>query len=162
MRFRTEALASQQRLARYARAHYNPRLVGGEGHLEVAKHIHAAVHRQAHMVVSIKPFGCLPSTQSDGVQSRVLVELPDSIFIPIETSGDGEVGVHSRLQMKLYEAKARAREEMRRVLDAHGLSLARVHTLAGERVHLQRALQWLPHRHVGTAANFAEKVARQL
>ena len=158
--FRTAPLPSQRMLARYARAYYNPRIVGGEGHLEVAQHIRAAVDRQAHMVISIKPFGCLPSTQSDGVQSRVGADFTDSLFIPIETSGDGEVNVRSRLQMTLFEAKARARDEVRGALQQHGVTIEAVRQYARCHAHLMRPLQRLPHHYAGTAANFIAKVAR--
>ncbi|MBI4715813.1 MAG: hypothetical protein HY760_07760, partial [Nitrospirae bacterium] len=77
--------------------------------MEVGKHILTFQEKKAHLVLSVKPFGCMPSTQSDGVQARVVTDLPDSLFLPIETSGDGEVNFKSRIQMKLYEAKQRAR-----------------------------------------------------
>jgi predicted nucleotide-binding protein (sugar kinase/HSP70/actin superfamily) len=160
MGFGTAPLPSQRMLHRYARDYYNPRIVGGEGHLEVAHRIHAAVDRQAHMIVSIKPFGCLPSTQSDGVQSRVAADFADSLFIPIETSGDGEVNVRSRLQMTLFEAKARARDEAHGTLRRHGLTIEAVREYARCHAHLMRPLQRLPHHYAGTAANFIAKVAR--
>ena len=56
--------------------------------------------KHAHMVISLKPFGCMPSTMSDGVQSKVVADYQDAIFLPVETSGDGEVNVRSRVQMK--------------------------------------------------------------
>ena len=43
------------------------------------------------MVLSLKPFGCLPSSQSDGVQSAVISKFRDMIYLPVETSGEGEV-----------------------------------------------------------------------
>ena len=82
------------------------------------------------MVTSIKPFGCMPSTQSDGVQSKVISDLKESIFLPIETSGDGEVNVKSRVQMKLYEAKVRAREELGEALERHGVTVEEVRSFA--------------------------------
>jgi hypothetical protein len=87
----TEDLASQRELARLARPFYDPLSRGGEGHLEVAKNVYYTVTRRCHMVLSLKPFGCMPSTQSDGVQSAVVNQFPDMIFAPIETSGEGEV-----------------------------------------------------------------------
>ena len=45
----------------------------------------------AHMVLSLKPFGCMPSTQSDGAQSAVVNLYKDMIYLPIETSGEGEI-----------------------------------------------------------------------
>ena len=63
------------------------------------------------MVLSLKPFGCMPSTQSDGVQSAVSNHYKNMIFLPIETSGEGDVNAHSRVQMALGEAKAKAKAE---------------------------------------------------
>ena len=57
------------------------------------------------MVLSLKPFGCMPSTQSDGVQSAVADQFKDMIYLPIETSGEGEINAHSRVQMALGEAQ---------------------------------------------------------
>jgi predicted nucleotide-binding protein (sugar kinase/HSP70/actin superfamily) len=158
----TDPLVSQDEMAARAEAYYNPRLGGGEGHMEVGKHILAFEKRKAHMVTSIKPFGCMPSTQSDGVQSKVVSALKDSIFIPIETSGDGEVNVKSRVQMKLYEAKVRAREEFARALDDHGLTVEEVRAYVAAHPELRRPMQKLPHEYTGTAANFVAKVAREM
>ncbi len=158
----TELLVSQRRLARYAREYYDVRIVGGEGHLEVAKHVLAMLEKRAHMVVSVKPFGCMPSTQSDGIQSRVVADIKDSIFIPIETSGDSEVSVRSRLQMTLHEAKAKARAEVQQALDDYGISLERIRAYVRRHRQLQRPLQRLPHGYAGTAANFIAKVAPRI
>jgi hypothetical protein len=130
--------------------------------MEVGKHILAILEKKAHMVTSIKPFGCMPSTQSDGVQSKVVSKLKDSIFIPIETSGDGEVNVKSRVQMKLFEAKVRAREELQRALDEHGVTLEEVQAYVAHHPELRRPMQKLPHRYVGTAPNFVAKVAARM
>ncbi|WP_456418962.1 hypothetical protein [Thermovibrio sp.] len=109
--FRPKPLPSQKLLAELAKPYFDYMVVGGEGHLEVAKHVYSVKYKKAHMVVSVKPFGCMPSTQSDGAQVKVLADYPHSIFISVETSGDGEVNVKSRVQMKLYEAKRAAKEE---------------------------------------------------
>ena len=126
--------------------------------MEVGKHILSFKKKDAHMVTSIKPFGCMPSTQSDGVQSKVVSDLKESIFLPIETSGDGEVNVKSRVQMKLYEAKVRAREEVAEALAKHGVTIEDVQQYAREHPDLMRSTQRLPHRYVSVAANFIEKV----
>ena len=123
--FRPKSLPSQKLLSQLSAPYFEHFVVGGEGHLEVAKHVYSVKYKKAHMVVSVKPFGCMPSTQSDGAQVKVLSDYPDSIFISIETSGDGEVNVKSRLQMKLYEAKKAAQEEVDRVLKE--LSLTHSH-----------------------------------
>lgn len=160
--FRTTPLVSQKELAEAAGDYYDIRIGGGEGHMEVGKHILTFKKREAHMVASIKPFGCMPSTQSDGVQSKVVSDLKESIFLPIETSGDGEVNVKSRVQMKLYEARVRARDEVDDALRRHGLAIEEVRAFAAGQPRLLRPTQSLPHRYVSTAANFVEKVAWQM
>ena len=71
------------------------------------------------MVLALKPFGCMPSSQSDGVQSAVINKFKDMIFLPIETSGEGEVNAHSRVQMALGEAKVKAKTRIRAVPEVH-------------------------------------------
>ena len=45
--------------------------------MEVGKLIQSVKHRKAHMVVSVKPFGCMPSSGvSDGVQSLITEKYP--------------------------------------------------------------------------------------
>jgi hypothetical protein len=106
--------------------------------------------------------GCMPSTQSDGVQSKVVAKLKDSIFIPIETSGDGEVNIKSRVQMKLFEAKVKAREEFQRALDEHGVTLEEVRAYLEQHPKLRRPTLKLPHVYVGRAADFVALVAEQM
>jgi hypothetical protein len=117
-----------------------------------------------HMVLSLKPFGCMPSTQSDGVQSAVVNQYKDMIYLPIETSGEGEINAHSRVQMALGEAKVKAREEMERVLERTGLTLEEVRAYAEEHPELQDPLYKVPHATgvVGAAANFVVHVAERM
>jgi hypothetical protein len=75
-------LLDMQELAALAQPYYHRFARGGEGHLEVAKNIYYTVHKKAHMVLSLKPFGCMPSSQSDGVQSAVMNHSTDMIFLP--------------------------------------------------------------------------------
>lgn len=149
---RTDPLAPQALIARYARPYYCTDLRGGEGHMEVGKHVYAFRHRQAHLVLSVKPFGCMPSTMSDGVQYKVLDELTGSLFLPLETTGDGEVLARSRVQMVLFEARAAARREFAEALAASGLTLEEVH----RRVRARGAgppVSARSRRWVGTAAS---------
>jgi len=104
-------LANQYEMQRLAHPYYNSRAAGGEGHLEVAKNIYYHNKSLSHFVLCLKPFGCMPSTQSDAAQSAVISHFKDMIFLPIETSGEGDVNAHSRVQMALGEAKAKARRE---------------------------------------------------
>lgn len=107
-----EKLSDQYLLASLADAYYNSHAKGGEGHLEVAKSIYYTKNYLAHMILSVKPFGCLPSTQSDGVQALVTAKYPEMIFLPIETSAEGEINAYSRLQMALSEAKQKCNLEI--------------------------------------------------
>ncbi len=154
-------LTDQYELQRLGHPFYNSRAGGGEGHLEVAKNIYYSNKDLCHMVLSLKPFGCMPSTQSDGAQSAVVNLYKDMIYLPIETSGEGEVNAHSRVQMALGEAKVKAKQEMARVLEETGLTLEQVRDYANEHAELQSGLYKLPHYKgvIGTAASFVKHVA---
>ena len=104
-------LLNQYHLQKLGHPYYHSRAQGGEGHLEVAKNIYYSQNNMAHMVLSLKPFGCMPSTQSDGVQSAVVNAYPEMIFLPVETSGEGEINARSRVQMSLSEASDKAHTE---------------------------------------------------
>ena len=98
---------------------YNSRAGGGEGHLEVAKNIYYSNKDMCHMVLSLKPFG----HALHPVRRRPVVvvnQYKDMIYLPVETSGEGEINAHSRVQMALGEAKVKAREEMERILEQTG------------------------------------------
>ena len=150
-------LVPQSELSRLAHPFYHQLARGGEGHMEVGKNIFYTVNHLCHMVLALKPFGCMPSTQSDGVQSRVVSKFKDMIFLPIETSGEGEVNAHSRVQMALAEAKAKARAEFEGVLQKTGKSLDDIREYVAEHPELRRGLYKVPHRDgiAGTAAQFA-------
>ncbi len=157
-------LVSQYELQRVAHPYYNSRASGGEGHLEVAKNIYYSNHELAHMVLSLKPFGCMPSTQSDGAQSAVVAHYKDMIYLPIETSGEGEINAHSRVQMALGEAKAKAKLEFKTVLENIGKSADDLRAYVNEHPEMQRALYKVPKYKgvIGTAANFAIDVAGKM
>jgi predicted nucleotide-binding protein (sugar kinase/HSP70/actin superfamily) len=148
-------------LARLAAPYYNVFARGGEGHMEVAKNIYYTVHKKAHMVLSLKPFGCMPSSQSDGVQSAVMNHFKDMIFLPIETSGEGEINAHSRVQMALGEAKAKARTEFAQALAATGRSIDDIRGYVDAHPILRRPFYQVPHVDgmTGTAAMFVRHVS---
>jgi len=161
--FKIDPLPDQQKLADYAHDYYNTYLGGGEGHLEVAKNVLVNEEEHAHMVLSLKPFGCMPSTMSDGVQSRVVADYKDAIYVPIETSGDGELIAKSRVQMKLYEAKMRARQEFADVLKSTDITLDHVKGYIDENPERRSAMRMPPqHEKIGTAANFVTSVAKDV
>ncbi len=150
-------LVPQKELSRLAHPFYHQLARGGEGYMEVGKNVYYTVNHLCHMVLALKPFGCMPSTQSDGVQSRVVNKFKDMIFLPVETSGEGEVNAHSRVQMALAEAKAKARAEFDSVFAQTGKSLDDLQAYVEEHPELKHALYPVPHRAgiAGTAAQFA-------
>jgi predicted nucleotide-binding protein (sugar kinase/HSP70/actin superfamily) len=154
-------LVPQQELARLAHPFYHQLARGGEGHMEVGKNVYYTVNHLCHMVLALKPFGCMPSTQSDAVQSRVVSQYKDMIFLPIETSGEGEVNAHSRVQMALAEARAKARAEFESVLEKTGKPLDDLRAYVADHPELKRALYKVPHRDgvAGAAAQFAWHVS---
>jgi predicted nucleotide-binding protein (sugar kinase/HSP70/actin superfamily) len=154
--FMPHELANQLELQRLGHPFYNSRVEGGEGHLEVAKNIYYVNKDLCHMVLSLKPFGCMPSTQSDGVQSAVTSMFKDMIFIPIETSGEGDINAHSRVQMALGEAKAKAKLEFSKCLDETGYALDEIKAYVEAHEYLQKPFYRVSHRKgvIGVAANF--------
>jgi predicted nucleotide-binding protein (sugar kinase/HSP70/actin superfamily) len=149
-------LVSQTVLANLAAPYYHPLARGGEGHLEVGKSIYYTQQGLSHMVLSLKPFGCMPSIQSDGVMAAVLARHKEMIFLPIETSGEGEINAYSRVLMALTEARVRAKEEFEQALNSTGRSLPDIRNYVADHPDLRRALYLVPRRRgvAGTAANF--------
>ncbi len=157
-------LTDQYELQRLGHPFYNSRAGGGEGHLEVAKNIYYSNKDLAHMVLSVKPFGCMPSTQSDGAQSAVVSHYKDMIYLPIETSGEGDVNAHSRVQMALGEAKVRAKNEMKRILDEAGVTIEEVQEFSREHPEMLEPMYKFGHTKgvVGVAANFVLHAAERI
>src|SRR5271157_377339 len=157
-------LADQYELQRLGHPFYNSRAGGGEGHLEVAKNIYYSNKDLAHMVLSVKPFGCMPSTQSDGAQSAVVSNYKDMIYLPVETSGEGEINAHSRVQMALGEAKNKAKKEFAAALEQTGLTLDQCRAWVEAHPETRRPLYHVPHTKgvVGSAANFVMHIAERL
>jgi predicted nucleotide-binding protein (sugar kinase/HSP70/actin superfamily) len=154
-------MVSQYELARLAEPYWNWRTSSGESHLEIAENIYYHQRHLCHMVLSVKPFTCMPSTQSDGVQAKVVERFPGMIFLPIETSGDGEVIAHSRVQMALGTARAKARKEWSKALERTGRPVEELKAFADDHPEIKRPTYPVPHHHgvVGRAANFALHVA---
>ncbi len=149
-------LVSQAELARLAHPFYHTLAQGGEGHQEVGKNVYYSANHLCHLVLALKPFGCLPSSQSDGVQSAVVNRFPEMIFLPVETSGEGEINAHSRVQMALGEAKSKAKLEFQRALASTGKRLETIKGFVDQRPELRDPLYPVPQRQgiAGIAANF--------
>jgi predicted nucleotide-binding protein (sugar kinase/HSP70/actin superfamily) len=114
-------LPDMDHIAEISHRFYDNNLRGGEGHMEVGKLIHNVVDQKVNMTLSIKPFGCMPSSAvSDGVQSLITELYPSAIFLPIETNGDGAVNVYSRVQMQLFKARQAAEKEVQEALAQTG------------------------------------------
>jgi predicted nucleotide-binding protein (sugar kinase/HSP70/actin superfamily) len=153
-------LPDMDHIARLADEHYDNELRGGEGHMEVGKVIDNVQSHHAHMIVSVKPFGCMPSSGvSDGVQSLITARHPDTIFCAIETSGDGKVNVQSRVQMMLFRAHERARAEFDQAVRDSGLTLDELRARAARHPSAKSALYHPPHHRAGTGANLVRELA---
>jgi predicted nucleotide-binding protein (sugar kinase/HSP70/actin superfamily) len=147
-------------IARISHEYYNNDLRGGEGHMEVGKLIMNVVHSKAHMTLSVKPFGCMPSAGvSDGVQSAITEKFPGTIFCPVETSGDGRVNFYSRVQMYLFKAKQAAAAELERACAEHGVTMEQVRAYLGKHPGYASALHKAPHAYAGNAADIVAEVA---
>ena len=157
----THRLAPQGELARMAHPFYHSLARGGEGHLEVGKNVYYTTHGLCHMVLALKPFGCMPSSQSDGVQSAVVNRFPEMIFLPIETSGEGEINAHSSMQMALGEAKIKAKAEFEQALASTGKKLDEIKAYVAKHRQLRSPFYPVPRRQgiAGVAANFVLHVS---
>jgi hypothetical protein len=83
------------------------------------------------------------------------------IYLPIETSGEGEVNAHSRVQMALGEAKTKAKTEFLEALASTGKRIDDIRSFVKQHSELSRPLYPVP-RHPGTAgvaANFVLHVS---
>lgn len=152
-------LPDMDAVAKIAHQHYDNLLRGGEGHMEVGKVIQNVVNNKVNMTVSVKPFGCMPSSSvSDGVQSLVTELYPKAIFLPIETTGDGAVNVYSRIQMQLFKARKAAEKELEEALAQHGLSKEEFEEKALVDHRFRSALHRSPHEAGCTAADLAHEM----
>lgn len=154
-------LPDMDEIAELAKSSYGNEVRGGEAHMEVGKLIHFVEDKLNHMTLSVKPFGCMPSSGvSDGVQSLIGAWYPEAIFLPIETTGDGAVNVYSRVQMMLFKARQKAREEFQDALNEVGMDEETFRKRMKGSRRYSRSL-WNPsHKVAGTATNFVYAVGR--
>ncbi|MCH7701653.1 MAG: activator of (R)-2-hydroxyglutaryl-CoA dehydratase [Planctomycetes bacterium] len=156
------ALVNQNELVRLGHPYYNAKSGGGEGHLEVAKNIYYCNKELAHMVLSLKPFGCMPSAQSDGAQAAVISNFKDMIFLPIETSGEGDINAHSRVQMALGEAKFKCKAEFKEAVARTGYTIDQIRKYVATHRELRRPLQHVAKQKgiISKAGNFVIQVGK--
>ncbi|MEO8876371.1 MAG: 2-hydroxyglutaryl-CoA dehydratase, partial [Polyangiaceae bacterium] len=153
-------LPDMKKMAEISHEYYNNDLRGGEGHMEVGKLIMNVLGAKAHMTLSVKPFGCMPSAGvSDGVQSAISEKFPGTIFCPVETSGDGRVNFYSRVQMYLFKAKQAAVAEYERALEEHGVTREEVRTFLEANPKFNRSLHKPEHAYAGICADIVAEIA---
>lgn len=152
-------LPDMDAVAKAGHSYYNQELRGGEGHLEVAKLILNVVNQKAHMTLSVKPFGCMPSSGvSDGVQSVITERYPEAIFCAVETSGDGAVNFYSRVQMFLFKARQRAHAEFIDTLAHYEVTEEEVRAFV-KGTRYAGTFYKAPHVVAGSAADLVHQVA---
>ena len=153
-------LPNMEDIASISHEYYNNDLRGGEGHMEVGKLIMNTIHSKAHMTLSVKPFGCMPSAGvSDGVQSAITEKFPGVIYCPVETSGDGRVNFYSRVQMYLFKAKQVAFAEYERALKTHGVTREQVKAFLETSPRFASPLFKAEHVYAGCSADMVAAVA---
>ena len=154
-------LPDMDAVAETAAPFYNNDLRGGEGHMEVGKLILNVVKSKATMTLSVKPFGCMPSSSvSDGVQSLITEKFPGTIFCAVETSGDGAVNFQSRVQMYLFKAKQAAQAEFDKALVDTGLSLEQINDFLSANPRYASSLHLPPHAAAHTGADLIYEIAK--
>ncbi len=156
-------LPDMDQIAAISHEYYNNDLRGGEGHMEVGKLIMNVVNSKAHMTLSVKPFGCMPSAGvSDGVQSAITEKFPGTIYCPVETSGDGRVNFYSRVQMYLFKAKQAATAEYDRVCEEHGVTRDQIREFLDKSPRFANALHKAPHYAAGSNADLIAEIAPRI
>jgi hypothetical protein len=130
--------------------------------MEVGKLIVNAIKSKAHITVSVKPFGCMPSSGvSDGVQTVITARHPGTIFCAVETSGDGATNFYSRVQMYMFKARIAAEQELARAYEVNGVTEAEVRAFLADNPEYASPLHQAPHHPdcAGSAANLVYEVA---
>ncbi|MFT3700651.1 MAG: 2-hydroxyglutaryl-CoA dehydratase [Kofleriaceae bacterium] len=152
-------LPNMDQIAEISHAFYDNNLRGGEGHMEVGKLIQNVAYSKVNMTLSVKPFGCMPSSSvSDGIQSFITELYPQGIFLPIETNGDGAVNVYSRVQMQLFKAKQLAQKEVDKALADVGMTMDEVRAYLAKHKELNSAFHRSPHMAGSTTADLVYEV----
>jgi predicted nucleotide-binding protein (sugar kinase/HSP70/actin superfamily) len=152
-------LPDMEQIAEVSHAFYDNNLRGGEGHMEIGKLIQNVAYSKVNMTLSVKPFGCMPSSSvSDGIQSFITELYPQGIFLPIETNGDGAVNVYSRVQMQLFKAKQQAQKEVDKALADVGMTMDEVRAYLAKHPTMMSPFHRAPHKAGCTAADLVYEV----
>ncbi len=114
------AIPDPEELSRHAAPWFPARLRGGYGHIEVGLAARARAERRAHLVLSVKSFGCVPSAGvADGIVPAVLGDRVP--FLAVEVCGDGDAARESRLMLRVADAIDAAEVDVDAALHAAGL-----------------------------------------
>ncbi|HEY0477487.1 MAG TPA: 2-hydroxyglutaryl-CoA dehydratase [Kofleriaceae bacterium] len=152
-------LPDMEEIAEVSHAFYDNNLRGGEGHMEIGKLIQNVAYAKVNMTLSVKPFGCMPSSSvSDGIQSFITELYPQGIFLPIETNGDGAVNVYSRVQMQLFKAKQQAQKEVDKALAEVGMTMDEVRSYLAKHPSMMSPFHRAPHKAGCTTADLVYEV----
>ena len=152
-------LPDMDEIAEVGHSFYNNELRGGEGHMEVAKLVLNVAKQKAHMTLSVKRFGCMPSSGvSDGIQTVITELHPDAIYCPVETSGDGAVNFYSRVQMYMFKARERARQEYQDALAHHGVTEEQAREFLKNNPRYTGIFHKAPHVVAGTGADVIHEI----
>ena len=147
-------------IAELAQKHYHNDLRGGEGHMEVGKFVLNVLKAKANLTLSVKPFGCMPSSGvSDGVQSLVGARYPGALLCAVETNGDGATNFYSRVQMYMFKARQAAQLELDEAFRQTGLHADEVRAFLAQHPRYASLLHHPPHRVACSAANLVYEVA---
>ena len=114
------AMANMEAITALAGPYLSADVRGGYGHAEVGLAARARAERRAHLVVSVKSFGCIPSSGiSDAIVPAVLGD--DVLFLPLEVTGDGAAARESRLTLRIGTALQVADREVNAACAAAGI-----------------------------------------
>lgn len=154
----------EERIGRLASRHYDLLARGGEGHLIAGRALESIEARNCHLFVNVKPFGCMPSTQADGVMALVADRHPELLFLPLDTLGEGEVNALNRVQMVLADARRRARGEFEECLRRTGRTLDEIRAFVSKHPEMQSPFYAFRRATppAGTAAQFVLHAAERM
>jgi hypothetical protein len=95
---------------------------------------------------------------SDGIQTVITELHPDAIYCPVETSGDGAVNFYSRVQMYMFKARERARQEYQDALAHYGITEEQAREFLEKNRRYTRTFYKAPHVVAGTGADLIHEI----
>ncbi len=106
-RLTNRSLPDMDEVASIAAPYYRPELRGGTSHLEVGIFLRTARAHSADLVISVKPFASIPSSAvSDSVLYAIAQQTRGVSFLSLETTGDADAQIASRLELAVDAARA--------------------------------------------------------